>query len=635
MSTEETLREHLAAADIVPLALSVVHLTGDTALLDAIAPHIHGPWDSQVRVPDELALEIRGWAAELLSRKSGPDGGGLKPGVLQRMMSVAAGEAVSDPYVGMFLEHVLPGLSAPRRKGDIPLDAARIESVGGFRAVIIGAGASGLCAAIRLGQLGISYVVLEKNEDVGGTWFDNRYPGCAVDLPSHHYEYSFERNQDWSHHYSKQPGVLAYLRRCAEKYGVRQNIRFGLEVQKATYDESKRSWSITAKTRNGALEDVQGNILIVAVGQLNLPLIPKIDGVERFRGRSFHTATWPDDLDVKGKRVALVGTGPSAVQVGPAIAESVDSLHVFQRSGNWIAKRPKISEPVSKSTIWLLHNVPYYAEWSRFRLFWAFGDSMLDAFKVDPNWTGGKDSISEVNARYRSVFVRHIERELDGRDDLLKKAVPPYPPFSRRVIADPGWYAMLRRANVKLVDAGIERISEDAIHTSDGESYPADLIVFATGFRADQMLGPLDIRGRNGRSLRSVWGIDNPRAYLGITVPDFPNLFLLYGPNSNFAHGGSAIFMAECQVNYVVDMVSLMVRNGHAAAEVRKDVHDRYNEHLDQELQKLVWSDPSTRSWYKNGKGRVVANQPWRLVDYWRLTRRARAEDYTFFRRQP
>jgi 4-hydroxyacetophenone monooxygenase len=316
--------------------------------------------------------------------------------------------------------------------------------------------------------------------------------------------------------------------------------------------------------------------------------------------------------------------------MGPAIADSVDQLHIFQRSGNWIAKRPKISEPVSASTTWLLHNIPYYSEWSRFRLFWAFGDSMLEAFKIDPNWTGGKESISEVNAKYRSVFVRHIQRELEGRDDLLKKAIPPYPPFCKRVIADPGWYTMLRRSNVNLVEAGIERVSRDAIHTSDGGSYVVDLIVFATGFRADRMLGSLDIRGRNGRSLRSVWGTDNPRAYLGITVPEFPNLFLLYGPNSNFAHGGSAIFMAECQVNYVVDMLKLMMQNGHAAVEIRKEVHDRYNDHLDEELRKLAWSNPSIPSWYKNAEGRIVANQPWRLVDYWRLTRRAKADDYTF-----
>ncbi len=633
------MRRHLAVADIVPLALSIVHLTGDIALLDAIAPYVQGPWDSQARLPESLTSEIQDRAAlELLRRRQegvADRERDMAPALLQRMMSVAAGEAVAEPYVDMFLEHVLPGLRRTGGEkgishGPSPVQPPNVD----FRAVIIGAGASGLCAAIRLGQFNSPYVVLEKNEELGGTWLDNRYPGCAVDLPSHHYEYSFERNEDWSHYYSRQPGVLEYLRNCAEKYDVRRNIRFGMEVQGAAYDEATRSWRITARTRTGVIEEFAANILIAAVGQLNLPLIPKIDGLEKFRGRSFHTATWPADVDVKGKRVALVGTGPSAVQVGPAIAASVDQLHIFQRSGNWIAKRPKIGEAVSPSTRWLLHNVPYYSEWSRFRLFWAFGDSMLEAFKVDPNWTAA-ESISEVNARYRSVFVRHIQRELEGRDDLLKKAIPPYPPFCKRVIADPGWYTMLRRSNVNLVEAAIERVSPDAIHLSDGASYPVDLIIFATGFRADHMLGELDIRGKSGRSLRSVWGTDNPRAYLGITVPEFPNLFLLYGPNSNFAHGGSAIFMAECQVNYIVDMLTLMRQHDYASSEVRKEVHDSYNEHMDEELEKLAWSNPTISSWYKNAQGRIVANQPWRLVDYWRLTRHLKVNDYVFTTRKP
>jgi 4-hydroxyacetophenone monooxygenase len=495
---------------------------------------------------------------------------------------------------------------------------------------VIGAGASGLCAAIQLGQSGFPYQVLEKNDDIGGTWYENRYPGCAVDLPSHHYEYSFERASDWPDYYSRQPSVLAYLRRCADKYNVREHVRFGMEVQSAAYDEARQLWSVRARTRAGVDEQFEASAIIFAVGQLNRPAIPDFDGLAEFGGEHFHTACWPDGAELRNRRVALVGTGPSAVQVGPAIAPEVASLHVFQRSGGWCAPRPNIERSVSEAAKWVLGNVPCYVEWYRFQLFWAFGDTLLEAFKIDPAWPGEGESISEVNARHRARLLRHMQRELEGREDLLERAVPKYPPYCKRVIADPGWYRMLRRPNVALVETPIRRIEPHGIRTADDAVVPVDTIVFATGFQADRMLSSMEVAGRGGRTLRALWREDDPRAYLGIAVPGFPNAFILYGPNSNFAHGGSAIFMAECQVNYVMRLLDEMARAGHAVAEVRQDVHDRYNARLDAALETFSWNHPAAQSWYRNASGRIVANQPWRLVDYWNLTREPALEDYVF-----
>jgi len=637
VTSEAEVRLHLEAAEIVPLAMSVVHLSGDRTLLDEIAPHVRGPWDGQVSVPQPLALTIRDRAATLLCAHllSERAAVGLDTRTLHRMMSVAAGETVDERYVVMLLDHVLTGLKGDEERRHSTLSPKSRSAIPeAFKVLIVGAGASGLCAAIQLGQRGASYTVLEKNADVGGTWYENRYPGCAVDLPSHHYEYSFERNDDWPDYYSKQPRVLAYLARCAEKYGVRQHIRFGRTVESADYDEKRQSWTVTARSGDGSVEHFRASAVIFAVGQLNQPAVPRFEGLERFQGPSFHTAAWPDEIVLRDKRVALIGTGPSAVQVGPAIAPDVATLHVFQRSGSWVAKRPNIDQSVSPSVSWTLHNVPYYAEWYRFRLFWAFGDSILDAFRIDRHWPGGNESLSEVNARHRSGLIRHIQRELEGREDLLGRVVPKSPPFCKRVIADPGWYRMLRRVNVSLVNAPIARIERGGIRTEDDAFFPVDAIILATGFQADRMLSSVEVRGRAGRTLRSLWGDDNPRAYLGMTVPGFPNLFLLYGPNSNFAHGGSAIFMAECQVNYLVRMLEMMAENGHVAAEVRSEVHDRYNEHLDAELGTLAWSHPAAQSWYRNTSGRVVTNQPWRLVDYWHLTRSPEPAEYVFEERR-
>lgn len=634
LASEAEVRAHLDAAEIVPLAMSVVQLSGDRTLLDEIEPYVRGPWEHQVTVPQMLASSIRDRAATLVSEHLLSGRGRMDMGVdtttLHHMMSVAAGEAVEERYLPMLLDHVLVGLNGHVERQSVPPRVERSATPDAFRVLIVGAGASGLCAAIQLGQRGTSYTVLEKNDDVGGTWYENRYPGCAVDLPSHHYEYSFERNDDWPDYYSKQPTVLAYLSRCAEKYGVREHIRFGRTVESAVYDEERQSWTVTARNRDGSVEHFEANAVIFAVGQLNQPAVPKLEGLEQFQGLSFHTAAWPADAQLRGKHVALIGTGPSAVQVGPAIAAEVAMVHVFQRTGSWVAKRPNVSSSVGPSVAWVLHNVPYYAEWYRFRLFWAFGDSVLDAFRIDPQWHGGNESISEVNAKHRSGLMRHIQRELEGREDLLARVVPRSPPFCKRVIADPGWYKMLRRANVGLVNAPIARIERRGIRTADDAFFPVDVIVFATGFQADHMLSSVDIRGRRGRTLRSLWGDDNPRAYLGMTVPEFPNLFVLYGPNSNFAHGGSAIFMAECQVNYIVHLLEMMAKSGHVVAEVRKEVHDRYNERLDAAMETLAWSHPAAQSWYRNASGRVVTNQPWRLVDYWHLTRSPEPTEYAF-----
>jgi 4-hydroxyacetophenone monooxygenase len=689
-----SIRARLEGANPVPLAMSLIHMTGDLSLLEHITPHIRGAWEHLESIPPELAGDIRDrMAACMVEMSKGGSPRMAQPSsqVIQKMMSAAVGELVSEAYVPMLLEQVGLQVSDQHMLDRAhPVDstvrtdsgehihstdqtdlAAKAQSVSDdvtddvnpdnkqsslktntLSVVIIGAGASGLCAAIQLGKLGIPYTIFEKNAEVGGTWYENRYPGCAVDTPNHFYQFSFEPNNNWPNYFSQRDAIQAYLEHCADKYEVRQHIRFNTEVSSVVFHEATQTWTIqatqhaTTQTTNrvteqktpqtthhpndstNQVEHIQANAVICAVGQLNRPAIPKLPGLEHYRGQVVHTAQWPEQLEMKGKKVALIGTGASAVQVGPAIAAQVESLAVLQRSGSWVVRRPNIDGVVSEDTKWVLNNVPFYAPWYRFQLFWAFGDGLFEALKIDPTWQGGSESISAFNARLRESMMKHIRRELVGRDDLLKKVVPDFPPFGKRVLGDAGWYSMLKRDNVRLETGAIKQVHAKAVELDDGTLIEADVLVMATGFQAGRMLWPMDIQGRGGVTIRQKWGDDDPRAFLGITAPEFPNFFMMYGPNTNIGHGGSALFLAECQTRYFMGLIQALRTQPIRSVECRQEVHDRYNQEIDSLLGQLSWSHPSVSTWYKNAKGRIVTNQPWSLLDYWRLTYEAKLSDY-------
>jgi 4-hydroxyacetophenone monooxygenase len=670
-----SIRARLAGANPVPLAMSLIHMTGDLSLLEQITPHIRGAWEHLESIPAELAGDIRDRMATCMvemSKVGTPIMAQPSSQIIQKMMSAAVGEQVSEAYVPMLLEQV--GLQvSDQHMLNLAQSAIHDEVQSGAQTndihiAIIGAGASGLCAAIQLGKLGIPYTIFEKNAEVGGTWYENRYPGCAVDTPNHFYQFSFEPNNNWPNYFSQRDAIQAYLEHCAEKYEVRQHIQFNTEVSSVVFDEATQTWTIQATSKTTkqtthqptvravqqntaqashqettkttdhtigqtadnaqSVEHFQANAIICAVGQLNRPAIPKLPGLEHYQGQVVHTAQWPEHLDVKGKKVALIGTGASAVQVGPAIAAQVESLAVLQRSGSWVVRRPNIDGVVSEDTKWVLNNVPFYAPWYRFQLFWAFGDGLFEALKIDPTWQGGSESISAFNARLRESMMKHIRRELTGRDDLLKKVVPDFPPFGKRVLGDAGWYSMLKRDNVRLETGAIKQVHAKAVELEDGILIEADILVMATGFQAGRMLWPMDIQGCGGVTIRQKWGDDDPRAFLGITAPEFPNFFMMYGPNTNIGHGGSALFLAECQTRYFMGLIQALRTQPIRSVECRQEVHDRYNQDIDHLLGQLSWSHPSVSTWYKNAKGRIVTNQPWSLLDYWRLTYEAKLSDY-------
>ena len=529
---------------------------------------------------------------------------------LLELIDLAVGEPVPPEYEAMTAE-------------DMGFRSAPIPKVppSDFRVVVIGAGVSGMLAAIELAEAGIEHVVLEKNDDVGGTWLENAYPGAGVDTPSHLYSYSFAPRR-WSTHFGKRDEVLAYLRDVADGHDLRKVIRFGTEVASAEYRDQR--WIVTTT----AGETLEADAVITAVGQLNRPKIPALPGMDTFRGPLFHSARWPSDLDVTGKRVAIVGTGASAMQIVPAIAERAAHVTVFQRSPQWAAPNAVYFSPIDEAASLLMEHVPFYRRWYRTRLSWNTGDRVHASLQVDDEWEHPERSVNADNDAHRRFFTRYFEHELAGRDDLLESALPDYPPFGKRMLLDNGWYAAIRRADVELVTAPVAAVTPTGVRASDGTEVAADVVVLCTGFETHKQLWPLSVRGRDGRTIADAWGPDDADAHLGITVSGFPNLFLTCGPGTVLGHGGSYITIAECQVRYIVEALAAMVTEDLGAIEVLPEVHADYAARHDAAHAAMIWTHPGMRNWYRNPAGRVVCALPWRIVDYWTMTRHVDWAEY-------
>jgi 4-hydroxyacetophenone monooxygenase len=628
---DDAIAAALESASVPTLMMSLVHLTGDTSLLRGPIrprPAVIGQERGQGALSPAERAEVRARALRALAayRDAGcrlppPPA----PETVREMMSFLVGEPVPDEYVPMMLEEMALAGSDER---NVSWDRVPAEARRGFRVLVIGAGMSGLLAAIRLEEAGIPYEVVEKNAGVGGTWYENTYPGCRVDVPNHFYCYSFAPNHDWSEHYSQQRELRAYFERCADEYGVRKHVRFETEVVAARFDEPRALWEVRLRGRDGREELRTANALVSAVGQLSRPKVPEIEGLASFAGPAFHSARWQPGLPLAGRRVAVIGTGASAFQLVPEVAREAAQLSVFQRSPSWMLPNPAYHGAVAEGKKWVLKHVPYYARWYRFLLFWPAADGLLPSLQVDPAWPHPERSVNALNEGMRVAFTDYLRQQVGDDPELLAKVVPSYPPFGKRMLQDNGsWLSTLRRQNVELVTERIARITPKGIVCEDGREHPADVIVFATGFHATRFLWPMRVRGRDGIDLSEYWG-DDPKAYLGITMPGFPNLFCLYGPSTNLAHAGSIIFHSECQVRYVMGCIRALLERGASTLDCRPEVCDAYHERLEAALARTVWAHPGMSNWYKNARGKVVATSPWRLVDYWRWTREPDLADY-------
>lgn len=615
-----TNKEALMEASIPTLLMCLAQLTGDDKWLrEPYLPRrdtnlFH---DETGGLPDEVQNDVRTAIAAVLDElnagtRTVPTD--IDPEQFVTMMRTCVAEQVTPEYAPMLLEEL----------GFIDRDVHWSTSLpptlpAGFRVLVIGAGFAGICAAIKLGQLGIPYVVVEKNSDIGGTWFDNNYPEAGVDTPNHFYSYSFAPNSRWNNYFSKRAEISKYAHDVAEHHNIISNIQFSTEVSSLHWNNKTATWTASIVS-NSSTRSEEFPVVITAVGQLNRPNLAPARGIEEFNGAWFHSSQWDHSVNLAGKRVAVIGTGASAMQFMRTVAETAGEVTIYQRSPQWIRPNSDYHRTVSDSTKWLLEHVPFYAEWYRFGLFWRFGDGLLNTLRRDPEWPFPERSMNRHNDRHREQMTDFILAELDGRQDLLEKCLPTYPPYGKRMLVDNEWFPTLRRNNVHLVAEAVDYITTTGIVDASGTATDFDVIILATGFQAGNLLSPIDIRGKSGTALREVWSTDNPKAYLGITVPDYPNMFMLVGPNTFVAHGGSIIFQAECAMRYVSDCLVSMVQEQISSVEVRSDVHDEYNNRVDAEHDELVWAHPGLHSWYRNAQGRVFSPMPWRFVDYWKMT---------------
>jgi 4-hydroxyacetophenone monooxygenase len=614
-----------AAADVHPLLCAVAQRTGDLSLLrEEFAPD-----QAQLLVPGcglgpgEMS-EARALAAVALSDHltSGRPDHELTPEERRRIFGFLVGSGAAEHWEGFLSEELaLAGT-------DLRQPSWRTADLGGeFRCAVIGAGASGLAAAHRLRQAGVAVTVFEKNGDVGGTWLENVYPGCRVDVPNQLYSFSFAQTNDWVSRFSAQPDLLAYLQSTAKDLGLGECIRFRNEVTEARFDEAAAEWSLTVRAADGTetTEVVDG--IVCAVGQLNRPSFPAIQGQSQFTGPSFHSAAWDDTVELADQRVAVIGSGASAAQFVPHLAGVVGHLDVYQRTPPWLLPTDNYANPFPSEFHELLRLLPGYGRWDRLWQFWLLHEGLLVAARVDPAWDQNTEAVSASNEFIRSMLLDVLRAQVED-DALYEKMIPHFPPFAKRALRDDGrWAAALSRPDVDLVTTPIAEITPHGVRTADGEERPADVVIYGTGFRASEFVAPMKVYGAGGVELSEEWDGD-AQAYLGMTVPGFPNFFLLYGPNTNLVINGSILIMVECQVRYAVEAIGQLLRGGHRTMSCRRDVHARYGRDMEEGNARMVWGVADVPTWYRNARGRVTQNWPFDLHTYWDRTREPDLADY-------
>ena len=644
------LRAAVEAADLRVLAMSLFHITGDRRWLEppfrprrdvqlVANPHAGLSEEAQTQIREAMIAALADGVPTPIIDDPGAE-------VFAEMMNVCLGEIVPSEYVPMVRQDMGFENGEPHWQLPNPAEALNKFAAGVDTPVlVIGAGICGLTLSVKLAQLGIVHTVIEKNADVGGTWFENRYPGCGVDTPNQFYSFAFAPNPDWGFHFSPRNELQTYLQDVADRFGLRDRIQFNTELVAATWDETGQLWTVTLRDSLRSVgstgsEPVQlpqptertltCRVLVAAIGHFNRPNDITFPGAQDFNGEVFHSALWPENLDLTGKRVALVGTGATSVQIAPAIVQQVKSLTIYQRSPQWVREVPGINDPVSQSTPWLLANVPYYEKWMRFTQFWRYGDGLLQWLRKDPQWPHPDRSLNRVNDRHRQETTTYIQSELAGREDLITKCLPDYPPYGKRILLDKGWYKTLLQPHVELVTEAIDHLDNTSVITSNGISREADVVIMALGFSVTDLAARLNITGKNNQDLADVWANDDPRAYLGITVPGFPNLFCMYGPNTNTGHGGSGFGLAQSQSRYITAAITLLTETKVTSMECKQAALDEYIDRMDTEHQELIWTHPGMSTYYRNTSGRVVSVMPWRLVDYWNMTEKPEPADFTF-----
>ncbi|MDF5890229.1 NAD(P)/FAD-dependent oxidoreductase [Pseudomonas syringae pv. syringae] len=623
---DETLRGHLLGADIPTLLMTVAHLTGELDVLKPDWKPVVAMGVAESGMNADVEAQVREFCLHrlLAFRDSGlPVPARPTSDQLHAIGTWLMGSDI-EPYLPLIAEELVTAEEDPRAPR---WHKEHVAAGRDFKVVIIGAGESGMIAALRFKQAGVPFVVYEKGADVGGTWRENTYPGCRIDINSFFYSFSFARST-WDDCFAPGPQVFSYMQAVAREKGLYEHIQFNTEVTDAHWDEDSQRWQLLCRDNAGQTR-VDSNVVVFAVGQLNRPMIPAIPGKETFQGTAFHSAQWDHNVDWSGKRVAVIGTGASAAQFIPQLAKTAADLKVFARTTNWLLPTPDLHEKISDSCKWLLANLPNYSLWYRAAMVMPQSVGFLEDVVVDVNYPPTEVAVSARNDQLRRDISAWMEPQFADRPDLRDVLIPDSPVGGKRIIRDNGtWISTLKRDNVSMIRQPIEAITPNGICCVDGTEHEFDLIVYGTGFHASKFLMPINITGRDGLALHEVWKDDDARAYMGMTVPGFPNMFCMYGPNTGLVVYSTIIQFSEFTATYIVDAVRLLLEGGHQSMEIKAQVFESYNQRVDQANGLRAWGFSRVNSWYKNSKGRVTQNFPFNAVEFWRRTHEVEVTDY-------
>ncbi len=623
------VKRALEQASINVLRIALFHQTHDSFLSDMpVTEHeLRGGALSTYVVPKNLHADIRARAFDFLVDNKAHKPDPTKQEV-KHLMTLFSGQQPNSVELDYGYEEL--GFEAfPRdahwstattqKPNHLPKD---------FRVAIIGSGFSGLAMAAQLGRLGFDYDIIERHSKLGGTWQVNDYPEARVDVPSFSYQYSFEKNYPWTHFFAPRDALREYAEHIAEKYQIKPNIRFDTKLIDAAWNEDTSAWSLELETDNGERSTRHYNAVVSACGLFGTALLPDINGIERFEGEMFHTTQWNHDFDYSGKRVAVIGTGSTGTQLARALAKTTSKLTIFQRTANWVTPIEGYHAEVSNELRWLFDNMPGYQNWfnyansvSEFR--------MQDMHELDPQWIAKGGKVNEKNQQLRESLTQFIRHKVGGDEAMIDKLVPTHSPMSRRLVIDNQWYDTLMRDNVELVADGIQEITDTGIVDANGVTHEVDLIVLGAGFKVSQYLWPVEYKGRDGLSIEQLWNKDGARAFKGMTMPGFPNFFMIYGPNAQ-ARAGSFHSVVESLSRYIGNLLVATLEQGKQTIEVKGEAYENYNQRLDKAMQTLLWEDEQGGGgYYVNEHGRAGVIMPWRIHEFFEMIQTPDLENYT------
>lgn len=632
-ATNEMIDDAVKYADPMVLRGLVYQLTGDESIAATqatVAEIKHSEANNaskelaivqskaDVSDPAQIAL-IHAKAATFL--KSYRDQGAPNipcgtPERISRSLNLCAGADIPASELEMWVEQLALD---PWARSLVWCDPPSLPDVQKFAVAVIGAGMGGLNAAVQLKHAGIPYFVIEKNDEVGGTWYENQYPGARVDSPSRTYTHIYGVDFEYPNAFCPQRENFKYFKWVADNFDIRKDITFKTEVKAIAWDESAKLWEIRAEGPEGP-RVWHANAVIASVGFLSRPNMPDIEGMETFEGNSFHTARWPKGLDLKGKRVAVIGTGATGYQMIPELAKLACHTFVFQRTPNWCFDTKSYLDPFPAQVNWLDRNFPYIRNFIRFRLSWLAGPEAFGSImRIDPRYED-QHARSALNKQIRDQQLAFIKRKLVSRPDLIEKMTPAAPPYSARPIiidTDYSIYDTLLRNDVTLVTDPIERITPKGIQVKGGSEIPLDIIVYATGFKANDFLWPMEIRGREGERIEDLWKKDGARAYLGTMLPGFPNFFMIYGPNTNNFGGLQIVDFEEMVTRFALGCIGGLITQKKSTVDVSLDAYWRYNDEVDKAEALMIYKDARAHNYYKNDSGRSAANNPIDIRKIW------------------